>query len=65
MTRPLSWERVVEKFDWLVEPYADAALRSEIVGAVANIKDIKITDLTRLLEKVNPSPTYPSTVPPV
>ena len=65
VTRPLSWERVVEKFDWLVEPYAVAALRSQIVGAVANIKDIKITDLIRLLEKVNPSPTYPSTVPPV
>jgi hypothetical protein len=48
-----------------VEPYADAALRSEIVGAVANIRNIKIADLTGLLEKVNPSPTYPSTVPPV
>ena len=33
-TRPMSWDRVVEKFDWLAEPFVDDALRSEIVSAV-------------------------------
>ena len=33
-TRPMSWERVVEKFDWLAEPFCDDALRADIVAAV-------------------------------
>lgn len=65
VTRPMNWTRIVEKFNWLAEPYADDKLRSEIVGAVAAVRNIKITDLTGLLEKVNPSPIYPSTLPPV
>ena len=31
---PMSWDRVVEKFDWLAEPFVDDALRGEIVSAV-------------------------------
>jgi hypothetical protein len=29
---PLSWEREVEKFNWLSEPFADAALRNDIIA---------------------------------
>ena len=39
-TRPMSWDRVVEKFHWLAEPFADAALRGEIIDAVARLDEI-------------------------
>jgi 2-methylcitrate dehydratase len=29
----MSWERVVDKFHWLGEPFADDTLRSEIISA--------------------------------
>ncbi len=29
---PMSWERTVEKFNWLSEPFADLTLRNSIVG---------------------------------
>jgi len=32
----LSWEREVEKFNWLSEPFADAALRNDIIELVAD-----------------------------
>jgi 2-methylcitrate dehydratase len=65
VTRPMNWARIVKKFMWLVEPYTDDKLRAEIIGAVAAIRNIKITDLTGLLGRVSPSPIYPSTLPPV
>jgi 2-methylcitrate dehydratase len=51
---PLSWERAVEKFNWLSEPFADAALRRNIVEAVVKIDERPVADLTGLLERVNP-----------
>src|SRR6202034_3937112 len=33
-TRPMSWHRVVEKFHWLAEPFAEDALRARIIDAV-------------------------------
>ena len=58
--RPLSWERAVEKFNWLSEPFADAALRDNIVEAVMKIDERPIADLMGLLEKVDPKPVYPA-----
>ena len=48
-TRPMSWERVVEKFHWLAEPFCDDALRADIVAAVDHIDEISVAELTGLL----------------
>jgi 2-methylcitrate dehydratase PrpD len=58
-TRPMSWERVVAKFDWLAEPFCDAALRADIVAAVAHIDEIPIAELTALLGAASPVPIRP------
>jgi 2-methylcitrate dehydratase len=57
---PLSWERTVEKFNWLSEPFADAALRHNIVEAVMKIDERPIADLMGLLGKVSPKAVYPA-----
>ena len=60
-TRPMSWERVVEKFDWLTEPFADTALRAEIVSAVDNLDQISVSELVGLLSAVSPAAMAPRT----
>lgn len=50
-TRPMSWDVVVAKFDRLAAPFADAALRREIVSAVLNIESISVRDLTGLIAR--------------
>ncbi|BAX90366.1 MmgE/PrpD family protein [Mycobacterium shigaense] len=62
-TRPMSWERVVDKFDWLAEPFCGAALRADIVAAVAQIDEIPITELTALLGAVSPVAAGPRSKP--
>jgi 2-methylcitrate dehydratase PrpD len=54
-TRPMSWERVVEKFGWLAEPFCDEALRADIVAAVARLDETPVAELTGLLETVRPT----------
>ena len=51
-TRPMSWDTVSEKFTRLAEPYTDAALRSDIIGAVQTLETIPATDLFALLAEV-------------
>jgi 2-methylcitrate dehydratase len=51
-TRPMHWETVVGKFGQLSEPCTDQSLRREIADAVANLDQIQIVDLTRLLAMV-------------
>jgi 2-methylcitrate dehydratase len=53
-TRPLSWDRVVDKFHWLAEPFADASLRGEIIDAVARLDEIAVSELAALLGAVSP-----------
>ncbi len=60
---PLSWERAVEKFNWLSEPFADAALRHKIVEAVTKIDERPIADLMGLLGKVNAKAAYSASHP--
>jgi 2-methylcitrate dehydratase len=60
-TRPMSWERVVQKFHWLAEPFADAALRAQIVDAVHRLDEITVAELTALLGVVSPSVQRPRT----
>jgi 2-methylcitrate dehydratase len=60
---PLSWERAVEKFHWLSEPFADAALRNDIIEAVTKIDERPIADLMALLAVVRPRAVYPAFLP--
>jgi hypothetical protein len=45
---------VIDKFERLSESSADAALRKEIIGAVANLDRIDTASLGALLEQVRP-----------
>jgi 2-methylcitrate dehydratase len=58
-TRPMSWARVVEKFDWLAEPFTDYGLRAEIVGAVRHLEQIPVSELAALLAAVSPVAVRP------
>jgi 2-methylcitrate dehydratase len=58
-TRPMKWDRVVDKFHWLAEPFADDTLRSEIIGAVDRLDAIPIAELTELLGAVRSTPKQP------
>src|SRR6201994_852706 len=60
-TRPMSWERVVEKFHWLSEPFADAALRTAIIDAVQRLDEISVAELAGLLGAVSPQVQRPRT----
>ncbi|HEV2248548.1 MAG TPA: MmgE/PrpD family protein [Terriglobia bacterium] len=51
-TRPMSWPTVVQKFERLSYSVSTAALRQELVEAVANLDRIPATDLTDLLAQV-------------
>jgi 2-methylcitrate dehydratase len=48
-TRPMSWERVREKFEGLAENVIDSARREEIVDAVKRLDGIAVKDLMSLL----------------
>lgn len=55
-TRPMTWDRVVEKFHWLAEPFAGDGLRAEIVDAVSGLDRIAVSDLAQLLAQAGPVP---------
>jgi len=48
-TRPMSWERVVQKFEKLAAPYTDKELRRGIVEAIARLESLEVQELTELL----------------
>ena len=52
LTRQMPWEHVVEKFNRLAAPYAERALRDEIVEAVANLELIPVAELVGRLARV-------------
>jgi 2-methylcitrate dehydratase len=58
---PMSWERVVEKFHWLSEPFADEDLRGRLVEAVQQLDARPISDLMNLLAQVRPAAVFPAT----
>jgi 2-methylcitrate dehydratase len=59
LDRPLTWIRTVEKFNWLAEPYAEAALRAAIVATVENLDRQPLSKLMTLLAGVQQQSTYP------
>jgi 2-methylcitrate dehydratase len=63
LENPLTWERTVEKFHWLSEPYADEALRGQIIDLVSTLDEHTIEDLMQRLAKVSPEPRYPAKHP--
>ena len=62
LDHPLSWNRTLEKFNWLAEPYADANLRAAIVAVVEDLDRQPLSELMRLLENVQPRAVYPLTL---
>jgi 2-methylcitrate dehydratase len=53
-SRPFTWDRTVEKFDWLAEQYADDGLRAAIVDTVGHLDEVPVSELTGLLAEVSP-----------
>lgn len=51
-TRPMQWETAVKKFEQLTQPHLPATLQNEIEDAVQHLENIRICDLTTLLEMV-------------
>jgi 2-methylcitrate dehydratase len=51
-TRPMGWERAVQKFNSLTSRYVDANLRKQIVDCISRMEDIYVTDLTELLGNI-------------
>jgi 2-methylcitrate dehydratase len=58
---PMSWDRVVEKFHWLSEAFADEDLRSRLIQAVKQLDTRPIWDLMVLLAQVRPTEVFPKT----
>src|SRR5580692_2823746 len=63
LTNPMSWDRTVEKFHWLSEPFADECLRSRLIEEVQRIDSRRISDLMDLLAQVRPTAVFPATHP--
>ncbi len=51
-TRPLKWEGVVRKFEFLSRPYVSSELSMSIQQAVNDLESIRVEELTELLAKV-------------
>ncbi len=52
-TRPMSWEKVVAKFERLAAPFTNAEQRASIVETVAHLETKDVALLTGLLRAVN------------
>jgi hypothetical protein len=46
LDQPVSWDRVVEKFHWLSEAFAEADLRDRLIQTVQQLDLRPISDLT-------------------
>ncbi|OBG34230.1 MmgE/PrpD family protein [Mycobacterium sp. E3198] len=62
-TRPMSWERVVDKFRWLAEPFCTEALCDDIVAAIDHLDEIPAAELAALLGAVSPTARRPRRTP--
>lgn len=54
ITRPMSWEYIVLKFEALSEPFTSPDLRREIVSAVGRLEKITTAELMDLLAQAHP-----------
>jgi 2-methylcitrate dehydratase len=62
-TRPMSWERVVDKFGWLAEPFCAEQLGADIVAAVDHLDDIPVAELAALLGAASSTAQRPRSKP--
>ncbi len=62
-TRPMSWERVVDKFRWLAEPFCTEALGNDIIAAVDHLDEIPVAELAALLGAMSPTAQRPRRTP--
>ncbi|MBN3751345.1 MmgE/PrpD family protein [Paraburkholderia sp. Tr-20389] len=60
---PLTWERTVEKFNWLSEQYAGDSLREEIVELVTKLETHSVKELMQLMSRVSPEAKFPARHP--
>jgi 2-methylcitrate dehydratase len=63
LNKPMSWERTVEKFHWLSEPFADEDLRNRLIQVVQQLDARPISDLMDLLALVLRTAVFPRTLP--
>jgi 2-methylcitrate dehydratase len=63
LNNPISWERTIEKFHWLSEPFADEDLRNKIINIVQQLDVRPISDLMALLAQVRCTAVFPRTHP--
>ena len=63
LSNPMSWDRTVEKFHWLSEPFAGQDLRSRLIEAVQQLDVRPISDLMNLLGQVQPAAVFPAIHP--
>lgn len=54
-TRPMGWEGATVKFDRLSERYLNKALRKRIIDTVANLEQVNVTALTKVLATISTS----------
>lgn len=52
VTRPASWQMVIDKFNGLAASFADEMLRQEIIDLVQHIETYKVSELMELLSRV-------------
>lgn len=61
VTRPMTWEEALKKFERLATPYTTPDLRRSIADAIDDLDSIQVADLTHLLGEVgNPLARQPS-----
>ncbi|MFM0339409.1 MmgE/PrpD family protein [Paraburkholderia fungorum] len=63
LDNPFTWERTVEKFNWLSEQHADEELRGQIITLVSTLDEHPISELMKLLAKVSAEPRFPAKHP--
>jgi 2-methylcitrate dehydratase len=61
LSKPMSWNRTVEKFHWLSEAFADEDLRNRLIQVVQQLDARPISDLTDLLAQVRCIAAFPRT----
>lgn len=63
LDNPFTWDRTVEKFHWLAEPYVSSRLRDEMIAMVLDIEHGSIRQLMALLTQASPTRRFPAIHP--
>ena len=61
LDQPMSWDRVVGRFHWLSELFADGSLPRQLIEAVLQLAGRPILELMHLLTQVRPTAAFPKT----